>query len=100
MRMSAPVTLPVTSLASSSTRSATSSGRLNRPGTIARAALLVTSAGRVSEALPTLAVTPLAPSHRSVATGPGLTVLTRMPLGPTSLDRALEKLARAALVAL
>src|SRR5215831_17899590 len=41
--------------------------------------------------------TPPGPSHKSVATGPGLTVLTRMPRGPTSLDRALQKLARPAL---
>lgn len=48
----------------------------------------------------TVAATPPWPSHRSVATGPGLTVLARMPCGPASLDRALEKLARAALAAL
>ena len=40
-----------------------------------------------------------ASSHRSVATGPGLTVLTRMPRGPISLERALQKLERAALAA-
>ena len=40
------------------------------------------------------------PSHRSVATGPGLTVLTRMPRGPSSLDSDLQKLRSAALAAL
>lgn len=48
----------------------------------------------------TVAATPPPPSHRSVFTGPGLTVLTRMPFGPTSLDRALENATRAALPAL
>ena len=100
MRKSAPVTLPVTSLTSSSTRSATSSGRLKRPVTMAPAALLATSSGLVPVACPTLAATPSAPSHRSAATGPGLTVLTRTPLAPTSFDSALEKLARAAFAAL
>ena len=41
-----------------------------------------------------------APSQRSVATGPGLIVLTRMPCGPTSFDSDLQKLVSAALAAL
>jgi hypothetical protein len=47
-----------------------------------------------------VAATPLSPSHRSVATGPGLTGLTRMPCGPTSLDSDLRKFAGAASAAL
>lgn len=39
-------------------------------------------------------------SHRSVETGPGLTVFTRMPLGPNSFEILFAKLAGAALVAL
>jgi hypothetical protein len=73
---------------------------VNRPVTIWRAAWLATSSGLAPVARLTVCATPLSPSHRSVATGPGLTVLTRIPWGPTSLDRALEKLARAALAAL
>ena len=48
---------------------------------------------------PTVAATPWSPSHRSVSTGPGLTVLTRTPRGPNSLDSALQKLVSAALAA-
>jgi hypothetical protein len=45
MEKSAPVTLPVLSLASSSARSATSSGRVKRPVTASAAALAATSPG-------------------------------------------------------
>src|SRR5712691_10166900 len=100
MAKSAPVTLALRSLARNSTRPATSPGWVKRPVTIWLAAWLATSSGLAPVAALTVAATPPLPSHRSVATGPGLTVLTRMPFGPTSLDRALEKLARAALAAL
>src|SRR2546421_2451498 len=100
MVMSAPVTLAVRSLARMSTRSATSSGRLNRPVTVWFAAWLWTSWALAPVARLTVAATPWSPSHRSVATGPGLIVLTRMPYWPACLDRDLEKLASAALAAL
>jgi hypothetical protein len=45
MEKSAPVTLPVLSLASSSARSATSSGRVKRPVTVPAAACAATSPG-------------------------------------------------------
>ena len=47
-----------------------------------------------------LAATPSSASQRSVDTGPGLTVLTRIPFGPNSFDRLFAKLASAALPAL
>ena len=56
--------------------------------------------GRVARPGATVAATPPSPSHRSVSTGPGLTVLTRTPRGPTSFDSDLQKLVRAALAAL
>jgi hypothetical protein len=92
--------LPARSLARKSTTSATSAGRVKRPVTSWLAAPRSTSCAVAPVARLTVWATPPAPSHRSVATGPGLTVLTRMPFGPTSLDRALQKLARAALAAL
>ncbi len=76
--MSAPVTLAVRSLARHRTRSATSAGRVNRPVAELCAACL-TSSGLVPVARATVSGTPPAPSHRSVATGPGLTVLTLIP---------------------
>lgn len=60
-----------------STRSATSFGRLNRPVTVWCAAWLWTSWGLAPVARLTVAATPLSPSHRSVATGPGLIVARR-----------------------
>jgi hypothetical protein len=100
MTKSAPVTLPARSLASSTMRSATSSGRVNRPVTASSAACLATSPASPPLARATVAATPASPSHSGVATGPGLTVLTRTPRGPTSLDSDLEKFSRAALAAL
>src|SRR5215203_5437084 len=100
MTKSEPVTLPARSLASSAMRSATSSGRVNRPVTAADAACLATSPASIPCALATLSATPPSPSHSWVDTGPGLTVLTRIPLGPTSLESDLEKFSRAALAAL
>jgi len=58
MVMSAPVTFAVRSLARMSTRSATSSGRLNRPVTIWCAAWLWTSSGLAPVARLTVAATP------------------------------------------
>ena len=52
---------------------------MKRPVTIWRAAWLATSPGLAPVAAPTVAATPPWPSHRSVATGPGLTVLARAP---------------------
>ena len=100
MTKSEPVTLPARSLASSTIRSATSSGRMNRPVTVSDAACLATSPASTSPARPTVAVTSSSPSQSGVATGPGLTVLTRTPCGPTSLESDLEKFSRAALTAL
>lgn len=76
-------------------------GRLEkRPVTVAPDAWATTSSGVIPAAAETVAATPSPPSHSSVSTGPGLTVLTRMPWGPTSLDSALEKATSAALPAL
>lgn len=100
MTMSAPVTFLARPPASSNTRSATSSGRVNRPVAVPLTAPLATSAGRRLFAPPTVSATPPAPSQRSVSTGPGLIVLTRTPRGPTSFDNDLEKFASAAFAAL
>ena len=97
---SAPVMFMARSLARKRTRSATSSGRVNRPVTLSAAAWAATAAGSTPLARAIVAATPSAPSHSSVATGPGLIVLTRIPRGPTSLDSALQKLVKAALDAL
>ncbi len=100
MAKSAPVMLPAWRLARKSTTSAISLGWVKRPVTIWLAAWLATFSGVAPVARLTVCATPPAPSHRSVATGPGLTVLTRMPLGPTSLDKPLQKAANPALAAL
>jgi hypothetical protein len=47
-----------------------------------------------------VSATPPAPSHRSVATGPGLIALARMPRGPNSFDTDFVKLTSAAFAAL
>src|SRR4051812_16446163 len=94
---SAPVTLPARSLANRRTRSATSCGWVNRPVTAPSATCLATASASPPLARANAAATPSLPSHICVVTGPGLTVLTRMPRGPTSFDNALEKLVRAAL---
>src|SRR6516162_7485731 len=85
------------SLARKSTRSATSSGRVKRPVTIWLAARSATSCGGAPVAAPTVWATPPWPSHRSVATGPGLTVLTRMPRGPDFLGQRLAEAGQARL---
>src|SRR5215469_865824 len=100
MTKSAPVMFAARSLARNSTRSATSSGLVKRPVTIWLAAWLATSCAAAPVAALTVWATPPCPSHRSVATGPGLTVLMRIPRGPTSLESALQKLARPALATL
>ena len=84
MTKSEPVTLPARSLASSTIRLATSSGRLNRPVT-ASAACLATSPAATSLARATVAAMPSSPSYSGVETGPWLTVLTRTLRWPTSL---------------
>src|SRR3954454_3479484 len=100
MMMSEPVRLPTRALARNVTRAATSPGRVNRPVTEAAAALAATLPGAPRTAPPTVSATPPLPSQRSVATGPGLTVFTRTPFGPTSFDSDLKKLRHAALAAL
>jgi len=97
MRTSAPVMLAARSPARKATASATSPGCEKRPVTDWWAASSATSSARAPVARATVSATPPAPSHSAVATGPGLTVLTRTPRGPTSFDRALQKLASAAL---
>ena len=86
MTKSAPVILPERSLARNSTRSATSLGRVNRP--VAKPPCDATTCRfAVSKSTPeffaTVAATPSGPSQSAVSTGPGLTVFTRMPLGPS-----------------
>ena len=58
-----------------------------------------TTTGSTPVAAPTVAATPRSPSQRSVATGPGETLLIRMPLGPSSCESAFAVLRRAALAA-
>ena len=93
------MTLPVRSLASTSTRSAISAGRVNRPVTAPAAAWAATAAGSSPPAWATVCATPWSPSQRPVSTGPGLIVFTRMPAGPTSFDNDLQKFVSAALAA-
>lgn len=100
MMKSLPVMLLARSPARKRTRSAISEGLEKRPVTVASEAWATTSAAVIPAAAETDAATPPPPSHNSVSTGPGLTVLTRMPFGPTSFDRALENATRAALPAL
>src|SRR6516162_881716 len=65
--------------------------------TIRLAAWSATSCGGAPVAAPTVWATPPWPSHRSVATGPGLTVLTRMPRGPDFLGQRLAEAGQARL---
>src|SRR5262249_9091725 len=67
---SAPVVLPARSLARTRTRSATSSGWVNRPVGLWAAAWAATSPGWPPVAVAMAAATPSCPSHRSVWTGP------------------------------
>src|SRR3546814_302567 len=97
---SAPVTFPARSLARNNTRSATSSGKVNRPVSAPAAALSTMSSAADPLAFASVEATPCLPSHNSVCTGPGLTVLTRIPCPPSSFDNDFEKLVNAALAAL
>src|SRR4249920_955617 len=99
MVKSPPVMLAARSLARYTTRLATSAGRVKRPVTLSAAALSATAEASPPLSRAIVAATPWSPSQRSVATGPGLTVLTRTPYGPTSLDSDLQKLLNAALAA-
>src|SRR6478609_5702490 len=99
MTKSAPVTFPARPLASSSTRSATSSGVVNRRVAEPATAPSAIAVGSAPVAAANASATPPAPSHSGVLTGPGLMVLTRMPCGPSSFESALEKLVRPALAA-
>ena len=92
MRMSMPVAFQARAPASRTTRSATSSGRVNRPVAESAAAPAAISSGVRPVRAAIVSATPPPPSHRSVATGPGLIVLTRTPSGPTSRDSDLLKL--------
>ena len=98
--MSAPLILLAWALARNSTAAATSAGWENRPVGDPAAAAAATCSGVCPVAAETVAATPPVPSHRSVATGPGLTVLTRIPCGPNSFDNDLHKLDSAAFAAL
>jgi len=100
MAKSAPVMFAARGLARNSTRSATSCGSVNRPVGMPATADAATASGVLPAAPARVCATPPALSHRSVATGPGLTVLTRIPCGPTSLESALQKLLSAPLAAL
>src|SRR5271154_2637408 len=100
MATSAPVMFPARGLARNRTRSATSAGVVNRPVGGPATAAAATASGVLPDSLARVCATPPAPSHKSVATGPGLIVLTRMPCGPTSLDSALQKLLSAPFAAL
>src|SRR4051812_19874629 len=95
----APVTLLVRMLASSRTRSAISSGRVKRPVMLPDAAWAAMSAALGPPDRASVWATPGPPSHSAVSTGPGLIVLTRTPIAPTSLDKDLQKLVSAALAA-
>ena len=83
--------MPARSPASSTTRSATSCGVVKRPVGACPACCSAMFCGSPPCAAATVAATPWSPSQSSVETGPGLTVLTRMPRGPTSFDSDLEK---------
>src|SRR2546423_2291741 len=100
MTTSDPVMLSARSLAKDRTRSATSSGWVNRPVTASPAARSATARAVPPVARATVAATPSSASHRPGVTGPGLTVFTRTPCGPTCLDSDLQKLDSAALAAL
>src|SRR5271154_5024491 len=97
--MSAPVVLADRSLARKMTRSATSSGVVNRPVAAPLTADATTSSTVWPLSLAFECASPPLPSHKGVDTGPGLTELTRMFLGPNSFDKALAMLVTAALVA-
>jgi hypothetical protein len=86
-------------LARKSTRSAISSGAVNRPVGARASCRRTTAAGSVPLAPPTVEATPPLPSQRSVRTGPGLMVLTRIS-GPSSLDSDLQRFASAPFAAL
>ena len=89
MTKSAPVTLPARPLASSNTRSATSSGEVNRLVAAPATALSATAAASAPLAAAKVSATPPAPSQSGVLTGPGLIVLTRMPCGPKLFGQGL-----------
>src|SRR6478609_7551335 len=99
MTKSAPVTFPARPLASNRTRSATSSGVVNRLVAEPATAPLAIADGSAPVAAANASATPPAPSQSGVLTGPGLMVLTRTPCGPSSFESALEKLVSPALAA-
>src|SRR5947208_3263939 len=76
------------------TRVATSSGFVNRPVGMAAIAWARTASAPPPVDAPIVAATPWSPSHRSVATGPGDTLLMRTPCGASSCESALERLSR------
>src|SRR5882757_39930 len=97
---SEPVMLAARALAKNTTRSATSSGVVNRPvdAVLAIAAITWSAVWPLAPAM--VGAIPPSSSHIPVVTGPGLTVLTRMFFGPNSFDNALAMLVTAAFVAL
>jgi hypothetical protein len=78
---------------------ATSSGVLKRPEAMPVVTCSRMSAASTPATRPTVAATPSSPSHRSVETGPGETLLMRMPFGPSSCDSAFATFSSAALAA-
>ena len=94
----APVTLPARGEARTVTSVATSAA-CEPPGGDAGLGLPAHRPGSTPVAAPIVAATPSSPSHRSVATGPGETLLMRMPLGPSSCDSAFARFSSAALAA-
>ena len=93
------MTFAVRGDASSATSVATSSGVVKRPVGMAAVTWSRTAAGSTPAAAPRLAATPSWPSQRSVATGPGETLLMRIPRGPSSCERAFATLSSAAFAA-
>lgn len=78
---------------------AISSGVVKRPVDIAPVAPARTASAPTPVAAPTVAATPVSPSHRSVATGPGAMLVIRMPCGPSSCESDFATFSKAALAA-
>src|SRR3954471_22509081 len=100
---SAPVVLAERGDASRATTSATSWGDANRPVArpIASGASVVSTVSRSLHACAAMmSAAPPSSVHHGVSTGPGETVLTRMPRGANSSDSALVRLLRPALAEL
>lgn len=102
MIMSDPVVLADRGEASSTIWSAISCGSISRPVVsciIAAADFSSTVCRSVPVAAAITSAAPPGSVHHGVSTGPGLTVLTRMPRGPYSSDSAWVRLLTPALAA-